>query len=328
MKGASLISALILILVMVTGCGNEISALNNTGEIFCKVTDSAGREVVLAKKPKRIVVTSASFIEPIYEVGGKIVGRPSSKNKSVELAKDAAEIGTVYQIDTEKLLACEPDLVILNKGMNEKLSTILDENKIPYVVADMKTYDAVKSSVFMFAEFTEQYEKALKLVEDMDAQIKDIVDHIPHEKKRVAILHGTAQGLSVQLAGSIAGNVVYMLGWENVASGMDALEGKADTAPYSLETLIEQNPEIIFVTSMGDIDEITASVKNMISENAAWQTIPAIQNNRLYFLPQSLFLLSPGVDYPEAVKYVARLIYPGVSFGTTDKTRKILGKSI
>ena len=116
--------------------------------------------------------------------------------------------------------------------------------------------------------------------------------------------------MTVQLDGSIAGSVAKMFGWENVAADMTPLEKNPDAAPYSMETLAEQNPEIIFVTSMGDADEIRANMLQAISDNAAWQSIGAVKNNRLYFLPQDLFLLSPGLRYPEAVKTMARLIYP------------------
>ena len=125
---------------------------------------------------------------------------------------------------------------------------------------------------------------------------------------RVAILHSTAQGLTVQLDGSIAGCVVKMFGWENVAAGMTPLENNPDAAPYSMETLAAQNPEIIFVTSMGNVNEIKANMEKSIAENSAWQTIGAIKNNRVYYLPQNLFLLSPGLRYPDAVKFIANLI--------------------
>ena len=309
-KKFALIAVLIFILSAVTGCGNENVEKTSGEKNFCVVTDDTGRQVEILKKPERIVTTSASFLEPLGEVGGAVVGRPSSKIKIPDFAKDAAEIGAVYQIDTEKLLACNPDLVIINKGMNEKLSAILDENKIPFVIVEMKTYDSVKKNVEMFSEITGQPDKGKKIVADMDAKIKKIVEKLPKEKKRAAILHSTAQGLSVQLDNSIAGNVLQILGWENVASGMTAADDKTDTAPYSLETLIEQNPEIIFVTSMGNIDDIKANMENLIAENSAWQTIPAIQNNQLYYLPQNLFLLSPGIHYPDAVELVAKLIYP------------------
>lgn len=314
MKIKALIFFCILILAVMTGCGKDTASTNTDSEIFCKINDDSGREIALSQKPQRIVVTSASFLEPLYAAGGEVVGRPISKNKSFEPAKNAADIGTVYQIDSEKLLACQPDLVIINKGMNEKLSNILEENKIPFFVVDMKSYDSVKKNIQTFAAITGQPEKGKKIIDDMDAKIKNITDKLPKETKRVAILHSTAQGLSVQLEGSIAGNVTKILGWENVAAGMDSISGKSDTAPYSLETLIEQNPEIIFVTSMGNIDEIKENINATIAENSAWQTIPAIKNGKLFFLPQDLFLLSPGIHYPDAVEFAAKLIYPELEF--------------
>ena len=138
MKSKIFIVCAIFFLIIIAGCGNN-NADKNIGENFCTVTDDSGREINFAKKPERIAVVSSSFLEPLHEVGGEIVGRPSSKIKSPDFAKNAAEIGAVYQIDTEKLLACNPDLVIINKGMNERLADILNDNKISYVVADMKT---------------------------------------------------------------------------------------------------------------------------------------------------------------------------------------------
>ncbi len=64
------------------------------------------------------------------------------------------------------------------------------------------------------------------------------------------------------------------------------------------------------MTGMGDLDTIKANMTQAIADNAAWQTIGAIRDKRLYFLPQDLFLLSPGLRYPDAVKTMARLIYP------------------
>ena len=48
----------------------------------------------------------------------------------------------------------------------------------------------------------------------------------------------------------------------------------------------------------------------MFTESPAWQSVGAIRDGRVYYLPQELFLFSPGIEYPAAVKYMARLIYP------------------
>ena len=301
-------AALIAALFFITGCGDE-KVESVPDKVFAIIDDDAGRKIYLEKKPERIAVTSASFLEPLHEVGGNIVGRPASKTKAPDWAKDIAEIGHVYQIDVEKLLACTPDLVIINEGMNEKLLDVLEQNQIPAIVIDMKTYNDVKREIQTFSQVTGNFEKGEEIIKKMDAEIKSVIDNAPHEEKRVAILHSTAQGLTVQLDGSIAGCVVKMFGWENVADGMTPLKDNPDAAPYSMETLAAQNPEIIFVTSMGNIDEIKSNMEKTIAENDAWQTIGAIKNKQVYYLPQDLFLLSPGLNYPDAVKFVRNLIY-------------------
>ena len=309
---ACALSLLVVMLALLAGCGAKEAAKTEQGAKFAVIKDDMGREVTLGKKPERIVVLSASFLEPLHAVGGDVVGRPDSKTKMPDYAKDKASVGEVYQIDVEKVLACQPDLVIVNKGMNEKLLSTLEANGIPSIVIDMKSYEDVKREVKIFAQVTGEKEKGETLVKEMDEKIQGVLARVPKEKKRVAILHSTSQGLSVQLDGSIAGSIVKMLGWENVASGMTPLEKNPDAAPYSMETLVEQNPDIIFVTSMGKMDEIKKNMEKTIAESPAWQSIPAIQQGKLYYLPQDLFLLSPGLHYPEAFEMMAKLIYPEV----------------
>ena len=302
----------VFILAASAGCGGGGAPAEKTagsGTAFATIVDDLGREVTLAKKPERIAATSASFLEPLHAVGGDVVARPDSKTLP-DWAKDKTSIGRVYNVDLEKLLSCAPDLVIANKGMNEKLLQPLEVNKIPCIVMDMKNYEEVKNEVRIFAQVTGEKEKGEALIRRMDEKIKAVQDRLPKEKRRVAILHSTAQGLSVQLDTSIAGSTAKMLGFENVASGMKALEGNPDAAPYSIETLVEQNPEIIFVTSMGELDAIKRGMEKTIASNPAWQTIPAVKNRRMYYLSQEHFLRSPGLRYPDAVEEMAKLIYP------------------
>ena len=296
--------------LLLTACGAPAAENTNAGSAYTTVTDDNGRTVTFDKKPERIVVTSASFLDPLYAVGGSVVGRPDSKSKIPDAAKKVTSIGRVYQIDAEKIIALTPDLVILNKGMNEKLIETLAANNIKTLVLDMKSYEDVKREIGIFAALTGEKAKGEELVRKMDADIEAVRTSIPQEKKRVAIIHSTGQGLSVQLDGSIAGNIANILGWENTAEGMPALDKNPDAAPYSMETLVAQNPDIIFVTSMGEEAEIRASMEAMFAESPAWQSVGAIRDGRVYYLPQELFLFSPGIEYPKAVQYMARLVYP------------------
>lgn len=305
-----LLAVLMTMALLLTGCGSEQKKAAEQSA-FVTVTDDLGRQVELKAKPARIVVTSASFLEPLEAVGGAdlVVGRPDSRTKMPDYAKDLTSVGKVYQIDTEKVLACQPDLVIVNKGMNEKLVDALEGSGIKTLVLDMKSYEDVKREVATLAAITGNKEKGEALIKDMDDKIAAVKNSIPAEKRRVSIIHSTSQGLTVQLDGSIAGSVATMLGWENVASGSKPLEKNPDAAPYSMETLVEQNPEIIFVTSMGKLSAIKASMEETM-QGPAWQSIPAVRDKKVYYLPQDLFLLSPGIHYPDAVAEMAHCVYP------------------
>ena len=297
----------------IAGCGPEpveSVSFSQKENAFAVVTDDLGREVVLEQKPERIAVTSASFLEPLHEVGGDVVARPDSKNQMPDFAKDKASIGKVTQIDVEKLLAASPDLVIINKNMNEKLIEPLEAAGIKTVVVDMKSYEDVQRTVRLFAKLTGEQEKGEKLLTAMEQEIGAVKEKMPKEQRRVAVIHSTNQGLTVQLEGSIAGSVAQMLGWENVAAGLAPLEKNPDAAPYSLETLVEKNPEIIFVTSMGKLEEIKAGMEKTMAESPAWQSVEAVREKRVYYLPQNLFLLSPGLHYPEAFRLMAGEVYP------------------
>lgn len=297
--------------LFIAGCGGTKETATS-GNTYAAITDDTGATVKLKEKPKRIVVTSASFLEPLEAVGGAdlVVGRPDSKTKMPDYAKNLTSVGKVYQIDTEKVISCSPDLVIVNKGMNEKLVDTLKANGINTIVLDMKSYEDVKREVGVLAKITGETTKGEQLIADMDNKIAAVKAKIPQDKLRVSIIHSTNQGLTVQLDKSIAGSIAAMLGWENVASGLSPLEKNPDAAPYSLETLVQQNPEILFVTSMGQIDAIKASMAETMQNNPAWQTVGAVKTGKVFYLPQDLFLLSPGIHYPDAVETMAKCVYP------------------
>ena len=187
----------LMVIAALTGCGPQMKQDASGSSAFAVLKDDLGRSVTLPAKPQRIVVLSASFLEPLHAVGGDVVGRPDSKTSMPDFAKDAASVGEVYQIDMEKVLACQPDLVIINKGMNEKLLSTLESNGIPAIVVDMKSYADVKREIALFAQVTGEKAKGDALIQDMEAKIQAVQQKIPQDKRRIAILHSTAQGLSV-----------------------------------------------------------------------------------------------------------------------------------
>ncbi|MDQ0203848.1 ABC transporter substrate-binding protein [Pectinatus haikarae] len=294
--------------IFLAGCGNTVEKTKT--EAYLTIQDDAGRTVALDKKPERIVALSTSFLEPLHEVDATVIGCPSSQMGIPEYYKDIEKVGAVYNINIEKVVSLQPDLVIAMKGMNDKFVANLESNNIPVIVLDMKSYDQVKRSLDIFSRITGEEDKGKKLVEKMDKKIEDVKGQMPKETKRVAILHTTAQDVTVQLDGSIAGSVAKMLGFVNVAADAKPLDDNPDAAPYSLEVLVKADPDAVFVTSMGDMQTIKKAMQDNVENNSAWQTLRAVRENHVYYLPQKLFLLNPGMHYPQAVETMAKELYP------------------
>lgn len=181
---------------------------------------------------------------------------------------------------------------------------------IPVVVLNLKTYEDVKHSIKILGELTGQKEKGLKIASELDKKVQNTVKQLPKNTKRVAILHSSAQNVTLEKENSIAGCVAKLLQLHNIVQDIQSVtaptgEQMSDKAPYNLEFLIEKDPEIIFITSMGDKNDIEVRLQNDVMSSPAWESITAVKNNAVYYLPDELFLLNPGLRYSQAVEYMA-----------------------
>lgn len=249
----------------------------------------------------------------IDAVGGTVVGRATSKVGVIPPSMEKVpEVGFVYNINMESLIALRPDLVLAGRNQHDKFTPLLESNNINVIQFDAKTYDEVKETVKVLGEIYGTQEKATAECQLLDKEIKAITDKLPQEKqkKKIVIMHATASSVTVEGKKSIAGCVSDLLGFENVAAA--ALGGKSEKTPYSMESLVGQNPEIIFITSMGKADEIENRLRADFKNNPAWNSLEAVQKGRVYVLPERLFLINPGLNYPEAVEYMAKQVYPEV----------------
>lgn len=303
----------LLVMLCTSGCGGTVKKSQETVQDGITVTDDNGRTVTLKSIPQRIVPLSASFLDPLAELDGKLAARVAAKTGINAIYKDLPETGNVYNVNLEKVIAVQPDLVICYKGMNDKFVHNFEENNIPVIVLEMRTYEQVKNTVSVLGKITGHSDKAAELNKGMDGRIAAVKAKLPPPKSmKIAILHSTSQNVTVQLEGSIAGSAAQLLGFNNIAAGSMPLADNSTAAPYSLETLVAANPDIIYITSMGHLKTVQEGMMKSISANPAWQSIGAVQQRRVYFLPQEMFLLSPGLKYPEAVEYMAKLAYPDI----------------
>ena len=314
MKKIIMLLLLLLQMITVSGCASQ-----NTKEItaeskaFLTITDDAGRKVVLKNKPERVVSLSPSFLGMIDAVDGKVIGRATSKVGIIpESMKDAQEVGFTYNIDMERVVALKPDCVLALKGQHDKFISLLESNNIPVIEIDVRTYKEVQNALKLIGKVYGVQQKGEQAAEKLDNEISKISEKIPKDEKKIVILHASAKNVTVELDGTIAGSAAKLLGFKNVAAGSTPLSGDPDKTPYSLEELVKNDPDLIFITSMGTDAAIENRLRSDVQSNPAWNSLNAVRENRIIFLPEQLFLINPGLQYPKAVEYMAKSVYPEV----------------
>ena len=282
--------------------GSEIS-LNVKGD-----TDS--KRPVLPQ-PKNVVALSASLAELWLEAGGILAGATSDafeKGRISQSLGDAANVGSLKNPNVELILSLEPDLVILAPKLSGYSSArrLLEEAKVPCYYAEV---DSFNDYLVVFQDFTHMtgrddlYEQYGKRQKD---NITALIAALPSGKgPQVLVLRAYSSGINVKSEGVIITNILDDLGLGNIASGNAAL-----TENFSLEKIVEADPDCIFIVYMGDSAEKTTKyLKQNLYENPVWSTLSAVSQDRTFVLPQELFHYKPNSRWEEAYAYIAELLY-------------------
>ncbi len=307
MKRRFLLAFLALsMMLFLVGCGKEqANSSNQTVTISYK-----DQQYTVPKNPKRIAVLATSLVNMLYAIDGTAIARPVTTEEVPEKAKNIATIGQTANINAEALLSQKPDFVIGLRIQNEKIASILESNKIPFMfIAYEGIHDNLPLIEFLgkitgnekkAAEVSEQYTLKLKKVK---AATKDL------PPARVAVLRATGKSVTAETEKAITASMVKELGMKNVLLDHKDIKIDATTVPYSLESITQDNPDIIFVVTMGNMEEINKTLAKEMTGNPAWSELKAVKENKVFYLPQKLFLLNPGLQTPEAMAQLIEYAY-------------------
>ena len=120
-------------------------------------------------------------------------------------------------------------------------------------------------------------------------------------------LRAYSSGAKAKTDDNFVGIILEELGTENIAKKYPSL-----LEDLSIETIIEEDPDYIFVTTMGNEENALRALKEGIESNPAWNTLKAVKNDRYIVLPKDLFHYKPNARWAESYEYLAKIIYPQV----------------
>lgn len=165
-----LIGLLAGLCLLSAGCGKE--ATPPPLAAFYSLHDSTGKEIVLTKKPEKIVLLSPAFLNIMHAAGGDFVAYGSSPSLDApDYAKGKVNLGYSYQINMEKLIGEKPDLVIGLKGLHNPLASSLEANHIPLVLLSISTKDEVAQAIEIMGDVSGHTEEGAKASKEFQKEI-------------------------------------------------------------------------------------------------------------------------------------------------------------
>jgi iron complex transport system substrate-binding protein len=272
---------------------------NGADSFPVEVVDSKGRTVRIEKAPESVASLAPHATEILFELGlgDKIIG-VSEYCDYPEEAVSKDKLGDYWQPNIELIVEAEPDILFVGKAASEDFLIALEENGIIAVALEGSSLEETYETILSAGKITGTHQKAQEVVGAMKekaAEIKKKLEDVDRVKSYFVISYGD-QGDFTAGAGSFIDEMITLAGGENIAGDMEQ-----EWAEYSIEKLVEKQPDIILST-------IQAKPEG-IAETPGYKELNAIKEGRLVVLDDNL-VNRAGPRIVEGLEEMAKGIHP------------------
>ncbi|NLK36984.1 MAG: ABC transporter substrate-binding protein [Epulopiscium sp.] len=296
---------LLFIIVFLSGCANTNSVSENTNGI--QFTDSLNRTVTISE-PKRVGIASGSLAECWILAGGEVcaVTKDAVTEKELDLPKDYINLGSLQEPSLETILAADLDFLILMSSLSNhvEMADTLEKAGIPYAYFDVENFDDYLKLMKVFTDITgrsDLYEKSAKALQPLIAAA--IERGKREDAPTVLVLRTSSSRVKVLDSSFMVGGMLKEFGCVNIADSENSL-----LTELSMEAIVKENPDYIFISCMGNLEEGQAQLKATLTSNPIWNTLQAVQNDRVFYLEKELFHQKPNARWGESYEILAQLL--------------------
>ncbi|MDR1899142.1 MAG: ABC transporter substrate-binding protein [Treponema sp.] len=246
------------------------------------VTDRAGNAAAL-ETYRRIILISPGAVETLYLLGAEEAIAAISSGRDPVWPEDKTSllpsVGNAARPNLEAVMALEPDLVIGN-AMNAAFIADLAARDYRVLIHGADSMEDIFNSTLILGRLTGKTEAA----EALTARTRDRFTRLRGEiqKDRPALKGAFLYSVNPIMAftgASLAGEILTVLGIENIAAGLDAAQ-----PILSAEFILDQDPDFLFGAM-----SITKKEDILAADSVIPRTRAGREGN-IRIVPSSLFL--------------------------------------
>ncbi|BBB91009.1 MAG TPA: ABC transporter substrate-binding protein [Methylomusa anaerophila] len=306
-----LLAAVLCCGLIVGGCGaaNKTAGVAETGGI--KIVDDLGKTIVLKEPAKRIISLYSAHTENLFALGldQEIIGVSTTESyPPAALKKPVFD----YRADPEKVLAAQPDLVIIRPFIVQShpdFVKTLENANIKVVCLYPEKFDQFDEYIKKLAMLTGKEQEAAARLQAFHQKLDDItaITKRAAAQKKV-YFESTATEYRTITNDSMTAVLLKLAGGINVAADATMIKEGSSIATYGVERLLMKADEIdVYLAQRGPMNA-GISVENIV-KRPGFDKIKAVREGQVYIIEESL-VSSPTFRLAAGAEELATKIYP------------------
>lgn len=276
-------------------------------------TDALGQELSIPQ-PKRVVSLMGSFTEIWLLAGGRdtLVGTAvdAQDKRDLGLPESVVNVGTYQSPNLEAILAQSPDLVLLSSETVRTDNHVAFKNSlaaagIPAAYFSVTHFDDYLKMLDICCQLTGKPQAYAANGVEVATEIQQILEEYKLDNNPTALLMVTfSGGIRPQASTTMTGGMLAQLGCKNIIDDYPSL-----LKDFSMEVVMELDPDYIFVIPMGYSDEdALRALTTSVEENPAWNSLSAVKNKRYHPLPPEKFMFKPNNRWADSYRYLGEFL--------------------
>jgi iron complex transport system substrate-binding protein len=264
--------------------------------ISCNNSSDKNKDVI--ENGIRIVSLAPSITKELesLNMAENIVGATSYcdiSKKNKELI-----VGTATEVNIEKILLLNPDIVIASGLTKQTTINTLKNNGIAvHFIKKLQSFDDICNQAIELGKLVGKANLALSIVSRSKQRVDSMQSLIPSRDNKLKVFFQIgAKPIFTVIPNTFMDDYIIFSGCENLAADLDK-------GTITRESVLRRNPDIIFIVTMGIVGN---------EEKKTWEgyaELNAVKSNKIFIIDSNIACTPTVLSFTETLEQVIKKIY-------------------
>jgi len=264
--------------------------------ISCHNPSNKNRDVI--ENGIRIVSLAPSISKELESLNmtENIVGATSY----CDISKNNEEliVGTATEVNIEKILLLNPDIVIASGLTKQTTINTLKNNGIAvHFIKKLQSFDDICNQAIELGKLVGKADLALSIVNRSRQRVDSMQSLIPSRDNKLKVFFQIgAKPIFTVIPNTFMNDYIIFSGCENLAADMNR-------GTITRESVLRRNPDVIFIVTMGILGD---------EEKNTWESydeLNAVKSKKIFIIDSNIACTPTVLSFTETLEQVIKKIY-------------------